>query len=332
MIRAKLWCAALLLAYSLPLAAASELVAKKVMIITSRGCEEVCKSFKANLEGQGPVKFFMRDTENDTQRVAGFVKEARALRADLVATWGTGVTQAVVGKIGEEDKSRHLTEIPVVYMYVGNPVESRIATGLDKSGRPNLAGANTSVPVEAQINLIASYSALQRIGMLYNANEPAAVAQAASVRKAFEARNIPVVTVELAVGADGRPDPAAIDPALDQLARQKPDFLFQIGSNFVLSNIETISKGAIARGIPMFSPFESAFRKGEILLGLISPLNGIGQIAAYQAGQILFHGQAPGSLPSPTLSRYSVLINMRAARALKNYPPMKLLQFAEVTE
>jgi putative tryptophan/tyrosine transport system substrate-binding protein len=332
MIRRRLWRVALLLACFVPLTAVAALAEKKVMIITSRGCEEVCKSFQLNLESQGAVAFLMRDTGNDMQRIAGFVKEARALRTDLVATWGTGVTQAVVGKIGEVDKNRHLTDIPVVYMYVGNPVESRIAAGLDKSGRPNLAGANTAVPIEAQINLIASYSTIHRIGMLYNANEPAAAAQAVSVRKAFEARSIPVVSVELVLGADGQPDPHGIDPALHQLARQKPDFLFQIGSNFMLKNIETISKGAIARGIPMFSPFESAFRRGEVLLGLISPLNGVGQIAAYQAGQILFHGQAPGSLSSPTLSRYSVLINMRVARALKNYPPMKLLQFAEVTQ
>lgn len=305
---------------------------KTVMVITSRGCEEVCTSFKLNLESQGPVRFLIRDTAGDLSRVAGFVAEARASRPDLVATWGTGITEAVIGKHDKVDPARHLTDLPVVYMYVGNPVESRLVKAADRSGRPNVAGANTSVPIEAQIKLMRSYRKIERVGMVFNANEPAAASQAAAARKAFEAGGIEVAQVELSQLRGGLPDPADIEPALDQLAQQRPDFLYWVGSAFTLANIDLFSKAATARGMPLFTSLEPAYRKGEILLGLTSPLTGVGQVAAYQAGQVLFKGREPGSLPSPTLTRYSVLINMRAARALKAYPPMKLLQFAETTE
>ena len=304
---------------------------KKVFLITNRGCEEICQSFRRSLESQGPVNFIARDIAGDTSRVAGFVAEARLLRPDLVATWGTGVTLAVVGPYDAPDPKRYLRDIPVVYMYVGNPVESRIARSASQSGRPNVAGANTSVPVEAQIKLLAAYRPLTRVGMLYNTDEPAAVTQAAQVRQAFEAHAVQVNEVRLPMTAKGTPDAERIPAALDQLARQKPDFLYHIGSTFTLKQVKAISVGAIARGMPMFSPTESAFRQGCVLLGLISPLAGIGQVAAHQAGQILFHGRQPGDLPSPTLTHYSVLINMQAARDLRIYPPMKLLQFAELT-
>jgi putative ABC transport system substrate-binding protein len=118
---------------------------------------------------------------------------------------------------------------------------------------------------------------------------------------------------------------------MDRLAQDKPDFIYHIGSSFTLAHAGRISQAANERGIPIFTTFEPAYRKGSILLGLTSPLSGIGQIGAYQAGQILFNGRKPGDLNSPTLSRHSVLINMNAARQLKAYPPMKLLQFAEIT-
>ncbi len=321
-------CAPLILAMLLPLSASAE---KKVMVITSRGCEEVCKSFKLNLENQGEVSFIMRDAEGDIGRVAGFVAEARKLRPDLVATWGTGVTQAVVGKYDGVDPTRHLTDIPVVYMYVGNPVDSKIAVSAGKSGRPNVAGANTTVPVDAQIKLLMSYKTIKRVAMLYNTNEPAPVDQAAIARKAFEMNGIQVSQVELGKARNGKPDAADIEPAIAQLALDKPDFIYHIGSSFIISQMGAISTAATARGIPIFTAFENAYRAGDVLLGLISPLTGVGQIAAYQAGQILFQGRSPGALASPTLSRFSVLINMRPAHALKSYPPMKLLQFAEVT-
>ena len=39
-----------------------------------------------------------------------------------------------------------------------------------------VAGANTTVPLDAQINLMESYRPLSRVAMVYNANEPAAAA------------------------------------------------------------------------------------------------------------------------------------------------------------
>jgi len=341
----------------LPVAHAANATAKLVYVITNRGCEEVCRSFQHGLENQGPVTFVLRDADGDTSRVPAFIEEAHRLHADLIATWGTGITLAVVGPYGEvgtpgapdtsgvsgipsaSGKSgvpgvpgvpEYVSDIPVVYMYVGNPVESKIARDPQHSGRANVAGANTSVPMQEQINLLTSYRKFGKVGMLYNANEPAALAQAASAREAFQARGVQVVEAQLKLDKSGRPNAADIPGAVAALAQSKPDFLYHIGSTFTLQQIAAISDAAIANGIPMFSSSESAFRNGDVLLGLVSSLAAIGEVSAYQAGQILFHGQRPGDLITPTVTRHSVLINMHAARALQLYPPMKLLQFAEL--
>lgn len=305
---------------------------KRVFLITNRGCEDICGSFRHALEAQGPVEFIWRDADGDTARVAGFVTEARQLKPDLVATWGTNITLAAIGPLDAIDPVRHLTDIPVVYMYVGNPVGSKIARDSKQSGRPNVAGANTSVPLDAQINLLGSYRKLRRIGMLYNTDEAAAVGLATSARKAFEARGIHVTEVALVPGKDGKPNAADIPDALKRLAATQPDFLYYVGSTFTLAQIGLLSAGAVEHGLPLFTSTEPAYRAGEVLLGLITPQASIGQAAAHQAAQILFHGKRPGELPTLTVTRYSVLINMRVARALKRYPPMQLLQFAEISD
>ncbi len=313
-------------------ASATETAAKVVFLITNRGCEEVCLSFQRNLESQGPVRFIWRDVDGDVARTAGFVAQARELHPDLIATWGTGITLAVAGPYDAADTTPYIKDIPVVYMYVGNPVESKIARDARHSGRPNIAGANTAVPIETQVNLLASYRKLNKVGMLYNTNEPAAVAQAETARQAFEARGVQVAETTLALGPDGKPVAGDIPAAVTRIAESKPDFLYYIGSTFTLQQIATISGNAMAYSMPIFSSTESAFRKGELLLGLISPLASIGQVAAYQAGQILFNNKQAGELATPTITHHSVLINMKAARKLRLYPPMKLLQFAEITE
>ncbi len=307
--------------------------AKRVMIITNRGCEEVCLGFQRYVETQGAAQFIVRDANGDVRKVAEFVAEARKMRPDLVATWGTGITLAAIGPIDGVDPARHLTDIPVVYMYVGNPVASKIARDTQLSGRPNVAGANTAVPLDAQLNVLSAYRDIKTIGMLYNTDEPAAVAQAAEARVAMQKRGFKVVEEMLPDAlASGANASAIIAPALKRLADAKPDFIYYVGSTFTLRYIDPISEGAVAFGIPMFTAQEPSYRAGDILIGLISPLPGVGQIAGYQAAQVLFHDKTPGSLVSPTLTRHSVLINMKAARALKLYPPMKLLQFAEVSE
>lgn len=318
-----------LLGMLLPLAWAGPV--KQVFLITNRGCEEICQSFRNNLQSQGPVNFIWRDAQRDIKRVDAFLAEARALRPDLVATWGTDVTLKIIGPHDAPDSESYLKDIPVVYMYVGDPVESKIARSTEKSGRANVAGTNTSAPLEAQIKLLRSFRPLARIGMLYNTDASAAVAQAAEVKRAFEAQSIKVSEVRLPMTAKGQPDAQKIPAVLDQLASGKPDFLYHIGSTFALEHVKAISAGATERRIPMFSPTESAFRKGSVLLGLSNPPADIGRVAALQAGKILFQGQQPGDLPSITLPYHSVLVNMEVARTLEIYPPVKLLRFAELT-
>ena len=51
--------------------------------------------------------------------------EARALHVDLVVTWGTTVTLGMVSTYDKVNPSINLTDIPVLFMIVTDPVDER---------------------------------------------------------------------------------------------------------------------------------------------------------------------------------------------------------------
>ena len=68
------------------------------------------------------------------------------------------------------------------------------------------------------------------------------------------------------------------------------------------------------------------------MLALASSSYGIGRFTAFKAEQILAGGLPPGEIPVETLKRFSVIINMPVVRELEFYPPLGLLNFAEVID
>jgi len=323
-----LWVSLLPTAAQAPAAAASY----QIYIATFRGCEEVCEAFKNYLTERGlAVEFIERSIERDVSRIPELVEEVRTLRPDLLVTWGTAISLGMTGPYGSDDDERYITDIPTVYLYVADPSAANLVERPDISGRPNLAGANTQVPLEAQLRIMQSYHPnLQRIGVVYGANELNSVAAVSALKVAASSFGIEVVEQQLAPGSDGAPLLEAIEPAMNAIAEQEPDFLVTVSSTFIIQNIEAYTHAAVAAGLPVFTSAELPIREGDAMLALYASLASIGQIAGYQAEQILRDGILPGDLPTPSLQRFTLLINMPVALQLERYPPMLVLQFAEL--
>lgn len=312
-------------------AGGTEAAPYRVYIATFRGCEEVCEAFKAYLTGRGlAVDFIERSIERDVSRIPGLVEEVRTLRPDLLVTWGTAISLGMVGRHDAEDRSAYITDIPTVYLYVSEPVRAGLVAGDEVSGRANVAGANIGVPLDAQLRVMQSYRDVSRLGVVYGANEANSVAAVAALRDAAAEMGVEVVEEQLALGADGTPDPQSIAPAMQALAAQRPAFLVTVSSTFIIQNIEAYTAAAVEAGLPVFTSAELPIRQGRAMLALFASLSSIGQVSGYQAEQILRDGADPASLPTPSLRRFTLLINMPVALELRSYPPMLVLQFAEL--
>ena len=132
----------------------------------------------------------VRNANRDKSVLSKYVQEARALKADLVVTWGTSVTRAMAGTLEQINDKRFLHDKPIVFMIVADPIGAKIIKSYEKTGRPNVTGTRNRVPEEVNINTIRSYyPEFKRLGMLYNTNESNSVLKVEEVRSLSSCRD-----------------------------------------------------------------------------------------------------------------------------------------------
>ena len=121
--------------------------------------------------------------------------------------------------------------------------------------------------------------------------------------------------------------------ALGRVARRGGEVLYIGPDTFIaFHNRSVVAAEALRLGLPTFSVTELIVRTDKAMLALASSAYGIGRFTAFKAAQILVDGVSPAEIPVETLKRFSVIINMATVRALEYYPPIGLLNFAEIIE
>ena len=296
-----------------------------------RGCEEACKGFQDYFrEEKIDANIVVRDAERDKSRLPDFVREAKQLDADLVVTWGTSVTVGMVGTINDHDSERHITEIPVVFMIVADPIGAGIIESYTTSGRPNITGTRNRVPEEVQMKAIRSYRYFKRLGIIYNSNELNSILNLHKIRNLAKKMRFDLIERTVDLDEKGKPIIASVPIKISELKSRGVEFIYVGSSSFLMRNRDYVTKSALDQGVPMVSAYEAMAKTSNALLAVASRYYSVGKLAGYQAKLILIDKSKPIDLPVLSLSRYSYVINMDTARKLKLYPPIELLRYAEI--
>lgn len=302
----------------------------RILMITFRGETDVDRGFRAYLNDAGlQVQFTVRDVGQDVSRVPAILQEALALRPDLIYVWGTPATLAVVGPYDQANASGFIRDIPVVFALVAAPLESRIVAQLQAPGR-NVTGAVHVVPTPVQLRAMQSYRPFQKIGVLYNSAEPNSRAIVAQTRTFCQQQGTELIERTFRTYASGLPVADDVEDLVAELHAAGAQWLYLLPDTFVGSLYHRITPAALALQLPTFGATELAVRSGSALVGLVSRYYSVGQLAGAKALEILVAGKAPGQLPVESLKRFSLLVNMQLAHSLRLYPPMDMLNYAEV--
>jgi putative ABC transport system substrate-binding protein len=251
-------------------------------------------------------------------------------RPDLVMTVFTPATLAAVGQYDDPDPSRFITDIPVVFSSVTDPMGSRVVPSLDRPGR-NVTGTSHIAPAGVQLNTILAYRPIQRIAVVYNPGENNMVVTVGNLRAACSALGLTLMEMPLPPGADGTPSPEAI-PDLIATAKRDGAELIYIGPDTLVAsrNNKLVADAALEHQLPTFCATELPIRSAPLLMGLVSRATNVGRFAAFKASEILLNGRSPSTVPVQTLDRFSLIVRIEVARRLNLYPPMRLLNIAEV--
>jgi putative ABC transport system substrate-binding protein len=303
----------------------------RIYMALYRGWEECAQGFKDYFTNQGiPVELIVRDAGQDKSKLPGFVAEARQLGVDLVFTWGTTVTQEMLGAYDKADPARHITDIPAVFAIVSQPVGAKVVPNLSSSGR-NITGTSYLVPVETQVALIQSYRPFTVLGMVYNPLEPNSQVTIDEFTKLGQQQGFRLVAVPVEV-VEGKPLPASIPAKVAEVKAAGANFLYIPPDTFINVNRDILTGAALEQKLPSFAAAENPVVASKAMFGGVYRYYTVGQLTAYKAEQILVQKKAPADIPIDAPKRLSIMINMPVVRALGFYPPMNLLGLAEVID
>jgi putative ABC transport system substrate-binding protein len=302
----------------------------RIYAILFRGMTEVERGFQEYFAARRiPVEITFRDLARDASRMPGFIEEIRQTRPDLIYTWGTSVTLGVVGPYDAIDRSKHITDIPVVFTLVAAPIQAKMVRELKSSNR-NLTGVYIVAPTETQLRAIASYRPIRNLGVIYTPTEQNSVVVLEEVRELSKKLGFNVVAKPFKLDANKKVTNEGAAEMVHDMKRQNVDWLYLPPDSYL--NTQTkglIIPAAMEVNLPTFASTEGLMETGA-LMGLVARYHSIGQFTAYKAEQILVQKRKPESIPIETLTRFSLQVRMDVAEQLKLPPPLPMFNYAEL--
>lgn len=302
----------------------------RIHMILGRGEGANEAGFRDHLARRGlEVEYTVHNTAGDSGRLPEIVRTVKEARPDLIYTWGTPQTLAVTGPWDQPVADTQIRDIPVLFTFVAAPVAARIVPQLERPGG-NATGTIHIAPVNAQVNTILAFRPFTRIGVVYNPAESNSVAAVDELRAECVGRGLELIEASAPL-TNNQPNPADIPDLIANCRYRGAEILYIGPDTFVASvNRALVAASALRLGLPTFSATELIVRADGALFALSSSAYGIGRLTGVKATQILLNGVSPGDIPVETLRRFSVVINMVTAHRLVSYPPLELLNFAEV--
>lgn len=302
----------------------------RIYMILYRGETPTEAGFMSYFRAQGiAVEFIVRNVDRDIQRVHELIREARALRPDLIYLWGTSVTVAVCGALGKVDPQKHVTDIPIVFAMVTFPEGAGLIAKRSSTGR-NITGVSHVVPISRQVDAIREYRRFTNIAVVFNPAETNSQQSVDELKKISQRGNFQLLEFPVPLDDKKRPLQAALPDLLRAIALRRPNYLYLGADSFLAENREVVTETALTLQLPVYSATEVMLRDGKALFGLVSPYRSVGQFAAYKAALILQGNQKPQDIPVETLPSFSYIVNMSIAARLNFYPSLKVMNFAEV--
>lgn len=250
--------------------------------------------------GYGNLIFDVQNANGDISTAASIATKFRTDRVRLAVGIATPTSQALVNGI---------TDIPVVYSAVTNPVEAGLVDSFDVGG-PNVTGFSDMTPVASQFDLIATVIGAQRVGHVYASGEANAVSLAGMARDAAAERGIEFVEATVVNSSEVR-------AAVQAIAR-RVDAIYVSTDNTVVSALAAVTEVAAAEGLPVILADATSAMDGGVVLALGFDYYKLGRSTGRLVADIL-EGAEPATIPTQFLtdpSDLNLLVNLDVAAEL----------------
>jgi putative ABC transport system substrate-binding protein len=248
--------------------------------------------------GLGPDK-----VEYDYQNAQGEMSNAQQIaqkfkndKVDLVHSIATPTSQAAV---------KVITDIPVVYSSVTDPVDAGLVKTMDPDGG-NVTGVSDAWDIEAQLKL---YNEMlpkaKKWGTIYNAGDANSVVNVKRLKSVLDKLGLELVEVTVANSSE-------VFTAAQSLSG-RVDAIYITSDNTVVSAMEAVTKFCNQDDIPLFAGDIDSVGRGCIA-ALGFDYFQVGYTAGKKAAMILKGEKKAGEIPSSLAENPSLYLNLKAAK------------------
>jgi putative ABC transport system substrate-binding protein len=294
--------------------------------MSGRWPEESAEVFAAFLQGLAEVRFFegrnlvveQRWAEGDYNRLPGIAAELLDRRVAVLVAVGGGIS----GLAAQAATST----TPIVFASGGDAVALGLVASLNRPGS-NVTGVNLVFGAlgAKRLELLRQIVPKARsVAVLVNPAYPSAAAEVRDLRAAAETLGLKVLVFE--AGAED-----AIGPSFDALAAEGVEGMLVADDPFLEGFRTQIVARAERHSIPAVY-FSRDFAEAGGLMSYGGSISEGYRLVGVYAGRIL-RGERPADLPVVQPSKFELVLNLKAAKALRlDLPPMLLARADEVIE
>jgi putative tryptophan/tyrosine transport system substrate-binding protein len=278
------------------------------------------KAFEKGLESEGwslgqNLRIEYRYAEGDSVRMQALAKELVELKPDCILGHSTPVVTALM---------QAARTIPIVFVSVTDPVGSGFVASM---GRPagNMTGL-TIFPATITGKYLSMLKEmlphLVRVGSLYNPDTAPAAGAFFSTPFADAANEFKVQPITVQVR-----NPAEIESAIVKLSREPNSGLMVMPDAFTAVHRKLIITLAAQFRIPTIYPYRYFAEDGGLLSYGVNTSDVFRRAAEYVSR--VLRGAKPADLPVQAPTKFELVINLKAAKALGIVIPRILLAGAE---
>jgi len=262
------------------------------------------------------LRIDVRFGSNDSNRVRNYAEELVGLAPDVIVTTGAAQTRAV---------QQRTQTIPIVFVQVGDPV----ATGLVKSiARPE---GNTTGITNLFLSIAGKWLQLlkeavpgvARVALIFDPQFPVAEIYVASIEAAATAAAIKTIRTPVHNATE-------IERAIDELVAEPNGGLIVVPPPLASAYRELILRLAVQHRLPVMVGDNDAAESGLMSYG---PNRAELFRSAVSYVDRILRGAKPGDLPVQFPTKFDLVVNLKAAKAIGlTIPESFLLRADEVIE
>ncbi|HVQ80273.1 MAG: ABC transporter substrate-binding protein [Pseudolabrys sp.] len=237
------------------------------------------------------------------------VAELIAAKVDAIVTAGTPAALAV---------KNATTNVPLVMVAVGDPIGTGLVPSLARPGG-NLTGLSSIAPdLEGKrLQLLREVTpALSHVAMFINSLNPFHISSMEQARAAAQAMGIKLQLHDIRKSED-------LDDAFTAIRKERPDALLILADRVFLHNRERIVDFANEQRLPNVSAYKELVEVGG-LMSYGPSYEDMHKRAAIYVDKIL-KGAKPADLPIEQPSKFTFIVNLKAAKTLGVTVPSQLL-------